>query len=243
MKKAAAEKEYGMKSAVGWILVLATALVAFFVIGYFAGRSGKTAENAVSSSSEASSLAPSSEVSSAVSSVASSKGASKAPSSATGKGLTTEQAIAKIQSGINMDWKKYTLKQVTPSTTVGGKTYLTFSMWDQDYQQGPLILVDPSTGNLYTYTDTDKAPVPAETDAAFDKTVKTVTGVVKDGAMMSILIKTPDGKQLTVRRLGIDLVNLDKGFIIGNTVKVYYTGVIQDSSMQRAFVTKIEGVS
>lgn len=245
MKKGAAEKEYGMKSAIGWIVVMAIALIVFFVIGYFAGRSAKTTSNPAASSAAPS---VSSEESSAVSSEANLKSSSqsqeKSASSQPAKGGKTEDKnIAKIQSAINMDWKKYDLRKVTPSTVIGKKTYATYSMWDQDYQEGPQILVDPDTGKVYTYTTADKAPVPAETDPAFDQTVRSVTGVVKDGAMMSVLIKTSDGKQLSIRRLGVNLINLDNGFTIGSTVKVYYTGVIQGNSMQRAFVTKIEGVS
>lgn len=245
MKKGNTEKKYNMKSAVGWIIVLAAALVLFFVIGYFAGRASKTASGPFSSSGVSSleSEAPSSAVSSS-SSTPSSEAESQPASSQTGKENEENDATAaKIRAAIPADWKKYMLRKVTPSTVIGKKTYQTYSMWNQDYQVGPQILVDPDTGKVFTYTTADKTPVPAKTDKAFDSTVHSVTGIVKDGGMMNILIKTSDGRQLSVRRLGVNLVNLDNGFVIGNTVKVYYTGVIEGNSMQRAFVTKIEGVS
>ena len=244
-KKSGATSNSGALKSTGNFLLLVIIIAVFFAAGFLAGRYSKPAANAEGSPqsmSSGASVNPDSAnmISSAMpSSVAP---ASSGISSAPGKGGKTDQIVSKIKAAIPVDWNKYTLRQEANPVTVGKVTYLTYTMWDQDYQEGPQILVDPSTGKVYTYTSADKAPMPASTDPAFDKTVRTFTGTVKDGAMMSVLIKTPDGKLLTVRRLGVDLVNLDNGFTIGNKVQVSYTGVIQGNSMQRAFVKKIEGI-
>ena len=244
-KKSGINPNSGALKSTGNFLLLVIIIAVFFAAGFLAGRYTKPAENAGTAQqgvSSETSANPNSEnmISSAVPSSLSP--ASSGLSSAPGKGGKTDQIVAKIKAAIPVDWNKYTLRQEANPVTIGKVTYLTYTMWDQDYQEGPQILVDPSTGKVYTYTSADKAPVPASTDPAFDKTVRTFTGTVKDGAMMSVLIKTSDGKLLTVRRLGVDLVNLDNGFSIGNKVQVSYTGVIQGNSMQRAFVKKIEGI-
>lgn len=59
---------------------------------------------------------------------------------------------------------------------------------------------------------------------------------------MSILLKTDDGSELTVRRLGVDTTGL-KSMVIGAKIKVTYTGVIKGSNLTRAFVTKLENVA
>lgn len=164
-------------------------------------------------------------------------------SSAAASGIPKEQAITQIKQSIGVDWNRYSVKSAsqTEQKTVNGKKYQTFIMWDEDYQVGPTILVDPDDGKVYTWTETDSAPVPASEDKAFDKTPHTITGTVTDAAMMSVLIKAEDGRELSVRRLGIDTSGL-KGLTIGNKIRVTYTGVIKGNDMSRAFVTKLESV-
>ena len=179
--------------------------------------------------------------SSALSSAPEVSPAAETSSAAVVSDIPKEQAISLIQKAIDVDWKKYTLKPAaqTEQKTVNGKKYQTFLMWDEDYQVGPAILVDPADGKVYTWTETDPAPVLASEDKAFDKTEHTITGTVTDGAMMSVLMKTADGRELTVRRLGIDTSGL-KSLNIGDKIRVTYTGVINGSDMSRAFVTKLE---
>ncbi|MFU0831438.1 MAG: Lipoprotein [Oscillospiraceae bacterium] len=168
---------------------------------------------------------------------------SSASESVSAADLTDDQIVEKIKSEIPLDWEKYTLKELADNpVSTGGVTYRTYSTWDDDYMEGPLILYNPEDGQLYTYTYQDSAPILASQDPAFDKTEHTVTGVVKDAAMMSVQIHTTDGNDLTVRRLGVELVNLDDGFKIGKNVKVTYTGVYKGGDSQRMFVTKIEGI-
>lgn len=195
----------------------------------------------VSPSSSADSQAESSSSSSAPSSAPSSSAPSSPESQASG--LTLQEIEKKIQAEIPLDWTKYRLQEEKSNpVSTGGKTYRTFSIWDEDYMEGPLVLIGPDDGKVYTYTREDAAPMLPKDDPAFDKTVRTVTGTVQDGAMMSIEILTPEGNRLTIRRLGVELANLDDGFKIGTKVKVTYTGAYQGDSTQRMFVQKIEGV-
>lgn len=155
--------------------------------------------------------------------------------------MTKQQAIDKIKSEISMDWEKYTVKEESESKILNNKTYRNFTMWDDDYQEGPQILLDPDDGKLYTWAQSDSAPVLASEDKAFDKTVHTVKVTLTDGAMMSYTGKTEDGNQINFRRLGIDLVNFEN-VKMGDKITVYYTGVIKGSNTERAFVTKLEGI-
>lgn len=217
------------------LLLLAAALVA---VGLWAILTQKVP---LSPSSSADSQAESSSSSSAPSSAPSSLSSSQ--ESQASSALTPEEIEKKIQSKIPLDWTKYRLQEQKENpVTVGGKTYRTFAIWDEDYMEGPFVLIGPDDGEIYTYTREDAVPMPAEDDPAFDKTVRTVTGTVQDGAMMSIEILTPEGNHLVIRRLGVELANLDDGFKIGNKVKVTYTGTYQGDSTQRMFVKKIEGV-
>lgn len=142
------------------------------------------------------------------------------------------------RAAVNLDWSRYRLKDVG-SKTVGGKSYSAFEIWDDDYHVGPFLLVDSSGGAVYAWTAADSAPVPAAEDKAFDKTLRTVTGVMEDGAMMSVTIRTDDGYRLTVRRLGIDTTGL-KSMVAGDRIKVTYTGVIAGGDTTRAFIVKLE---
>lgn len=152
-----------------------------------------------------------------------------------------DQPADLAKAAVPLDWNRYRLKDLSLKT-VKGKKYHEFEIWDEDYSVGPLLLVDPGSGRVYTWTPADSGPVPAAEDKAFDKTPHTVTGVMEDGAMMSILLKTDDGSKLTVRRLGVDTTGL-RSMVIGTRIKVTYTGVIKENDMSRAFVTKLENVS
>lgn len=220
----------------GWIFLIIVAVICggvlLFTNGTFSEKSPSSSGAVSEASSEASSLSDSS---------ATSSSASETESAAS---LTDDQITEKIKTEIPLDWEKYTLKEITDNpVSTDGVTYRTYSTWDDDYMEGPLILYNPEDGQIYTYTNQDSTPIPAAQDPAFDKTEHTVTGVVKDAAMMSVRIHTTDGNDLTVRRLGVELVNMDDGFKIGQNVKVTYTGVYKDGESQRMFVTKIEGIS
>mgnify|MGYP007017324807 FL=1 len=160
-----------------------------------------------------------------------------ASSSATAP-TTKAQEPSVVKSEVKLDWKKYTLKPGKPKK-LNGKTYSTYEIWDEDYLEGPNILVDPTDSKVYTWTSSDTNPIPAVKDKAFDKTPHTIVGTMKDGAMMSILLTTDDGNELTIRRLGVDTSGL-KSLKIGDRIKVTYTGVIKGNDTSRAFITKLE---
>ena len=176
----------------------------------------------------------------------SSQAGSGLPSSSGGSNVSsnesesTDENANKIKAAVNVDWSKYRLNK-EEKKTIGGTTYLAYTMWKDDYQEGPLLLVNPDTGKVYSWSSSDKTPVPADEDEAFDKTVHTVTVTLTDGAMMSYIGKTEGGSSLTLPRYGVDLVNFDN-VKIGDKVKVYYTGVINGEDMSRAFVTKLEKI-
>ena len=221
----------------GWILLIVAVVAICGGVFLFTGKNvpGQSSSSSSSSepvaSSEISSVEPSSQE---LSSSKESEGVSS---------LTDGQITKKIQSEVPLNWKKYKLKEETgKSVKVGGVTYRTYSAWDEDYVEGPLLLYSPKDGKVYTYTAQDTAPILARDDPAFGKTEHTVTGVVKDSAMMSVEIHTTDGHDLTVRRLGVKLINLDNGFKAGQNVKVTYTGVYKGNNSQRMFVSKIEGI-
>lgn len=146
-----------------------------------------------------------------------------------------------VKAAVPLDWNKYHLKDFNLKT-VNGKKYHEFEIWDEDYAVGPFLLIDPEDGKVYSWAPSDSRPILAAKDKAFDKTPRTITGVIKDSAMMSILLKTDDGSELTVRRLGVDTTGL-KSMVIGAKIKVTYTGVIKGSNLTRAFVTKLENVA
>lgn len=225
------------KRIVTVLVVVAVAAAGYLLFRQYGGQTspaGKTVSSVPSSSSTPSSSA-----------VLSTAGVSSAAAASSGAavGVPKEQAVAQIQKAIAVNWKKYSVKSAaqTEQKTVNGKTYQTFQMWDEDYQVGPAILVDPSDGKVYTWTATDSTPVPAAEDKAFDKAEHTITGTVADAAMMNVIIKTADGRELSIRRLGIDTSGL-KTLNIGDKVKVTYTGVIKGNDTARAFVTKLESV-
>ena len=164
--------------------------------------------------------------------------ASAEPSSAPSAAARKYEDFAK--TAIDLDWNKYHLK-AEKEKTVNGKAYQAFSIWGEDYSVGPTVLVDPADGKAYTWVASDSAPMPAAQDKAFDKTPHTITGIMEDGAMMSITLKTDDGAELMVRRVDVDTTDL-KSMVIGDRIKVTYTGVIKGNDMSRAFVTKLENV-
>lgn len=217
------------------IIAVVAAAVIICAAGLFFAKAGPF-KNTVSNKSASESSALSSQASS--DSISSSS--SSSPSSSNDS--TVEDATAKkIKSAVKADWKKYSLKK-GDKKTINGKTYITYTMWNDDYQEGPLILVDQDTGKVYTWVSTDSSPAAADKDAAFDKTVHTITVTITDGAMMNYIGKTSDGYQLTVPRYDVDLVNCNS-IQIGDKIKIYYTGVIKGSDMSRAFITKLEKVS
>lgn len=221
------------------VLVVLVAGAGYLIYRYSGSPGQQTSASAITS--VASSQAASSAV--LVSSEESSQVAnsSAAPVSSAAAGDSKQQSMNQIKTAVNLDWKKYTLKS-SAQKTVKGKSYNTFDIWDDDYQVGPKVLVDPNDGKVYTWTSSDTAPIPVSEDKAFDKTVRTITGTIEDGAMMSIVLKTPDGNELVVRRLGIDTSGL-KSMKVGKKVKVTYTGVIKGSDTSRAFITKLENVA
>lgn len=216
------------------IIAVIAAAVIICAAGLFFAKSSLFSSTNGKSSSEASST-PSQASSENISS-------SSSEGSSSDENVSDSETVKKIKSAINVDWKKYKLTEEKDKKTINGKTYLTYSMWNDDYQEGPLILVDKDTGKVYTWVSSDSSPVPAEKDEAFDKTVHSVTVTITDGAMMSYVGKTSDGYQLTVPRYGVDLVN-SSGIQIGDKIKIYYTGIIKGDDMSRAFITKLEKVS
>lgn len=230
-----------MKKVIPAVLVLAAAAAAGWLAFSRFDRTVPSGTEASSAASSAvSSAAPASSGSSAAEAVSS---AAQTVSSASSPVIPKADAIALIQKAVAANWSKYSIKPAsqTEQKTIGGKSYQTYVMWDEDYEVGPLLLVDPDSGKVYTWTETDSEPVPASEDPAFGKTIHTFTGTVVDGAMMSVLVKTQDGRQLSVRRLGIDTSGL-KSLVIGDKIRVSYTGVIKGNDMSRAFITKLESV-
>lgn len=224
-----------MKKGILAVLVVAAAAVAGYLI--FTQQNAAGPGGAASSSSAVSDAS----ASSALSSEQAISSAQEASSSTAASEIPKEQAVTLIKQAIPVDWSKYAVKAAsqTEQKTIDGKKYQTYFIWDQDYQVGPAILVDPDSGKVYTWAAADAAPVPASEDKAFDKTEHTFTGTVTDVAMMSIVVKTDDGRDFTVPRYGIDTSSL-KELKIGSKIKVTYTGVIKGSDMSRAFVTKLE---
>lgn len=147
----------------------------------------------------------------------------------------------RIMAAIDLDWKKFTLKP-SPSKVFKDKSYSVYDIWNEDYVVGPKILVDQSSRNVFTWAPGDASPIPAAKDMAFDKTLRTITGILKDGAMMSIVLTTDSGNTLTVRRLGVDTSRLTS-LKAGDRIKVTYTGVISGSDTTRAFIARLENVS
>lgn len=222
-----------------WIvLLLAAAAGAAFLL--YRGLSGREPAPASSSAPASSEAAPPSSQPAASLPVSSQAAESAAPSPSMGESEAA-QAAEQAKKQIPLDWNKYALKPAYDQKTLDGKTYRTFELWDDDYMQGIRILVDPEDGKAYTLGPSDASPVPAAQDQAFDKTPHTVTGVMEDGAMMSIQLKLADGNTVTVRRLGVDTSGL-KSLKIGDKIRVTYTGVLNGSDTSRFFVTKLETV-
>lgn len=157
------------------------------------------------------------------------------------EGSSKEQSDTdRIKAAVDLDWNRYVLK-ASQAKVLQGKTYSTFDIWDEDYIVGPRILVDQDSKDIYTWAPNDTSPVPVAEDKAFDKTPHTITGTVKDGAMMSVTLTTSNG-DITVRRLGIDTTKLTS-LKIGDRIKVTYTGIINGNDTTRAFIIKLETVS
>jgi hypothetical protein len=226
------------------ILSAAIVLVFCTAAGIFAYRyahPSATQQNAVASQPESSAAISSSPASSQTSTT----GAENETSALHSATVSEESAMEptdtdRIKASIDLDWNKYILK-ASQTKVLQGKTYSTFDIWEEDYIVGPRILIDQSSKNIYTWAPNDSSPVPAAEDKAFDKTPHSITGTVKDGAMMSVTLTTANG-DITVRRLGIDTTNLTS-LKIGDRIKVTYTGIINGNDTTRAFITKLETVS
>lgn len=223
-------------------LVLAIIAVLAIAFGSFAYRYANPVIQKPSAAAHADSSAgpASSEAADASPAAGNAAGSSDGPvlaESSAKKETTDEEHIA---SAINLDWSRYKLKASAPKI-LKDKTYSAYDIWDEDYVVGPRILVDRSSRDIFTWAPSDSAPIPAEKDKAFDKTVRTITGIMKDGAMMSITLTTDSGNQLTVRRLGVDTSRLTS-LKPGDRIRVTYTGVITGNDTTRAFITKLENV-
>lgn len=228
-------------------LISAIAVVLAVGIGYFAYRYAhpemqqqttavsSAAPLQTASSSAVGAAAASSQTAPTLKAGAAASSAAKTPANG-----AKQAEVGKIQKAVALDWSKYTLRASAPKV-IKNKTYDAYDISDEDSLVGPKILVDQASGKIYTWASTDAAPVPVADDKAFDKTVKTVTGTVEDGAMMNVMLKTADGNELIVRRLGVDTSGL-KSLKIGDKIKVTYTGVINGNDTSRAFITKIENV-
>jgi hypothetical protein len=224
------------------ILISAIAVVLVAGTGYFAYRyaNPEPQQMPAPSSSSVVSLQAVSSAAPVASQPVTLKASSAVSSAVRSKASQSQQKINQVKAAVNLDWKKYTLKAVA-SKVLKNTAYDTYEIWDEDYLVGPKVLVDQSSGKIYTWASSDTAPVPVSEDKAFDKTVHTVIGTMQDGAMMSIVIKTDDGNELSIRRLGVDTTGL-KSLKNGDRIKVTYTGVIKGNDTSRAFITKLENV-
>lgn len=221
------------------VLVVLIAGAGYLIYRYSGSQNQQTSSSSVSSQPSSSQAAVSSEA--AASSEVPSQVSSSSQQASSSAGTAKQESINKIKSAINLDWKKYTVKSSSAAKTIKDKTYSAFDIWDDDYQVGPKVLIGQSDGKIYTWTASDTAPILASEDKAFDKTVHTIIGTVEDGAMMNVVLKTADGSELVVRRLGIDTTGLTS-MKEGDKIKVTYTGVIKGSDTSRAFITKLETV-
>lgn len=219
----------------GLAAVIAACVVAGAAIGFFTYQYYHPQTKPVVSSSQPEQS--SSEVESSSSQQNSSMASSSAVSSAAASTVLKPET-ERIMASVKLDWKKYHLKAVSPKT-VKDKKYNAYEIWDDDLMAGPEILVDPANGKIYTFASSDTEPLPAEQDKAFDKAPHTIIGTMTDGAMMSLTLKTADGSELIIHRVGVDTSGL-KSMKIGDRIKVTYTGVIKGNDTSRAFITKLE---
>ena len=70
--------------------------------------------------------------------------------------------------------------------------------------------------------------------------ISTIEGILKDGAMQSIIIQTDDGRALQFSKNGAEKVNLINGLIVGQRLRIYYKGTITGSDTSKVTVTKLE---
>jgi hypothetical protein len=222
-------------------VVLCCVLIASFVIG---NLSACHFSNAASTSSMDLSSKKSTVVSSTTSSVSSalslpSQESTDKTSSDAHVIVTEQQAVDKIQKTVSLDWNKYRLKN-KGSVTIAKVAYWKFELWDDCYYQSPFILINPQTGSIYTWMQSDAAPVPASEDKAFDKTPQIFIAFIYDFSMNSISLKTSDGDEFTVPN-NIDTSGIH-GAVCGDKVKITYTGIRKGNDMSRVFFVKIEKI-
>lgn len=67
-------------------------------------------------------------------------------------------------------------------------------------------------------------------------------GILEDGTINTITIKTDDGKELFFDKEGAE-VNAPDGLIIGDRLRVYYSGSIEGTDTSGVVVSKVEKVS
>lgn len=224
----------------GLAAVIASCVVAGAAIGFFTYQYNHSQTKPVISSPMVSSsqLEQSSSAVKNSSSQQNSSAASSPAASSAAESTVLKPETERIMAAVKLDWKKYRLKAVSPKTVKDTK-YNAYEIWDDDFMAGPEILVDTTSGKIYTWAPSDTEPLPVEQDKAFDKTPHTITGTMEDGAMMSLTLKTADGSQLIIHRVGVDTTGL-KSMKIGDRIKVTYTGVIKGNDTSRAFITKLE---
>ena len=222
-----------MKKTVWIILII---VVVGICAGVFLFTNGTFSVNSPSTSSAASATSSAESTVSASSETPSSESETESVAS-----LTDAQITEKVSRKFRSIGRSIRSRTDGPGFHRQGDLPHLFSLGRRLYGRSADSLQPGGWTTLHIYLSGYRS-IPAAEDPAFDKTEHTVTGVITDAAMMSIQIHTTDGDDLTVRRFGVELVNLDDGFKIGRNVKVTYTGVCKDGDSQRMFVTKIEGI-
>ncbi len=77
-------------------------------------------------------------------------------------------------------------------------------------------------------------------DSSSKETISTIEGVLEEGMMHTVVIKTDDGRTLAFSKDDAEKVNLDGGLIIGCRLKIYYRGTISGTDTSKVAVTKLE---
>ena len=77
-------------------------------------------------------------------------------------------------------------------------------------------------------------------DSSSEKNISTIEGVLEEGMMQTVIIKTDDGHTLSFSKEDAEKVNLGSGLIIGCRLKIYYQGTISGSDTSKETVTKLE---
>lgn len=95
--------------------------------------------------------------------------------------------------------------------------------------------------SLGACTKNDTVPVTEPDEPAAEK-VSTVTGVIQDATMNTVIIQTEDGRTLSFSTMDADKTNAD-GLLIGDTVVISYTGEIDGEDTSGVTVTAIDNIS